>query len=198
MPAPKKTAAPAKAVKPVVKTAAKSVEKGIAKTPAKASEAAPAVDKSYGPKPGSKAPAFKLSDDSGKTVSLSDFKGKKVILYFYPKDSTPGCTTESCDFRDNLNRFAKSGAAVLGVSADSVDSHRRFKEKQGLNFPLLSDPDHKALDAYGVWQEKSLYGRRFMGIVRTTFVIDEEGKIARVFPKVKVGGHVDEVLAALK
>ena len=160
----------------------------------------PAAQKNaaYGPQPGSKAPAFKLSDDAGKTVSLSDFKGKKVILYFYPKDSTPGCTTESCGFRDNLNRFTKSGAAVLGLSADSVASHKKFKEKQGLNFPLISDPDHKALEAYGVWQEKSLYGRRFMGIVRTTFIIDEEGRIAKVFPKVKVNGHVDEVLAALK
>lgn len=174
-------------------------KKTVPKKTAPAAKVAPktSAEASYGPKAGSKAPAFKLSDDSGKTVSLSDFKGKKVILYFYPKDSTPGCTTESCDFRDNLNRFVKSGAAVLGISADSVESHKRFKEKQGLNFPLLSDPDHKALDAYGVWQEKSLYGRKFMGIVRTTFVIDGEGRIARVFPKVKVNGHVDEVLAAL-
>jgi peroxiredoxin Q/BCP len=136
---------------------------------------------SAGPRPGDKAPAFKLSDDAGKAVSLSDFKGKKA-----------------CSFRDNLNRLGKSGAVVLGVSADSVESHRKFKEKQGLNFPLLSDPDHKALDAYGVWQEKSLYGRKFMGIVRTTFIIDETGKIAKIFPKVKVNGHVDEVLAGLK
>lgn len=164
---------------------------------AKASKAAKSAEAAYGPKIGSKAPAIKLQDDSGKTVSLSDFKGKPVILYFYPKDSTPGCTTESCDFRDNLNRFVKSGAVVLGLSADSVESHRKFKEKQGLNFPLLSDPDHKALDAYGVWQEKSLYGRKFMGIVRTTFLIDGDGKIAQVFPKVKVAGHVDAVLGAL-
>ncbi len=152
----------------------------------------------YGPQPGSKAPAFRLSDDTGHTVSLADFKGRKVILYFYPKDSTPGCTTESCDFRDNVNRFAKSGAVVLGLSADSVESHKKFKAKHGLNFPLLSDPDHKALEAYGIWQEKSLYGRKFMGIVRTTIVIDEEGKVAKVFPKVKVNGHVDQVLASLK
>ncbi|MEO6095257.1 MAG: thioredoxin-dependent thiol peroxidase [Fibrobacteria bacterium] len=151
----------------------------------------------YGPKIGSKAPAIKLQDDSGKSISLSDFKGKPVILYFYPKDSTPGCTTESCDFRDNLNRFVKSGAVVLGLSADTVESHRKFKEKQGLNFPLLSDPDHKALEAYGVWQEKSLYGRKFMGIVRTTFIIDGDGKIAQIFPKVKVSGHVDAVFTAL-
>lgn len=185
MPAAQKASAPA---------ASKTGKPVKAKTAASAAKAA----SGYGPKPGTKAPAFKLLDDSGKSVSLSDFKGKKVILYFYPKDSTPGCTTESCDFRDNLNRFVKSGAVVLGLSADSVESHRKFKEKQGLNFPLLSDPDHAALDAYGVWQEKSLYGRKFMGIVRTTIIIDADGKIAQVFPKVKVAGHVDAVLAALK
>ncbi|MDB5050620.1 MAG: AhpC/TSA family protein [Fibrobacteres bacterium] len=187
MPAVKKASAP------TIKPAAKTIVK------AKAAPSAPATERSaYGPQPGAKAPAFKLQDDSGKTVSLSDFKGKKVILYFYPKDSTPGCTTESCDFRDNVNRFAKSGAAVLGISGDSVESHKKFKAKHGLNFPLISDPDHKALEAYGVWQEKSLYGRKFMGIVRTTYIIDEEGRIAKVFPKVKVNGHVDEVLAFLK
>ncbi len=157
-----------------------------------------AEDASYGPRPGTKAPAFELEDDSGKTVSLADFKGKKVVLYFYPKDSTPGCTTQACGFRDNLNRIAKSGAVVLGGSADSVASHKKFKEKQGLNFPLLSDPGKAAIEAYGVWQEKSLYGRKFMGIVRSTFVIDGNGRIAKAFPKVKVAGHVDEVLAALK
>jgi thioredoxin-dependent peroxiredoxin len=185
MPAIKKPASPAKSAK------------ASAKEPVKAPGKESAKEAGYGPKIGSKAPAIKLLNDSGKSVSLSDFKGKPVILYFYPKDSTPGCTTESCDFRDNLNRFTKSGAVVLGLSADSVESHRKFKEKQGLNFPLLSDPDHKALEAYGVWQEKSLYGRKFMGIVRTTFLIDGDGKIAQVFPKVKVAGHVDAVLAAL-
>lgn len=176
----------------------------IAKKTAPAKPAKPAgkggeeAEGTSGPKAGAKAPAFALADDTGKTVSLSDFKGKKVVLYFYPKDSTPGCTTEACDFRDNLNRLTKTGAVVLGVSADSVASHKKFKEKQGLNFPLLSDPDRKAIEAYGVWQEKSLYGRKFMGIVRSTFVIGEDGRIAKVFPKVKVAGHVDEVLAALK
>jgi peroxiredoxin Q/BCP len=173
-----------------------------AKTTAKAApkKAAPAAEEEagYGPKPGSKAPAFKLQDDTGKTVSLSDYKGKKVVLYFYPKDSTPGCTTEACDFRDNLNRLTKSGAVVFGISADSVESHRKFKEKQGLNFPLLSDPDRKAIEAYGVWQEKSLYGRKFMGIVRSTFVLDGEGRVLKAFPRVKVAGHVDAVLEALK
>jgi peroxiredoxin Q/BCP len=147
---------------------------------------------------GDKAPPFALLDDAGRRVSLKDFAGKTLVLYFYPKDSTPGCTQESCDFRDNLNRLKSSGAAVAGVSADSVESHKRFKEKQGLNFPLLSDPDHEALEAYGVWREKSLYGRKFMGIVRSTFLIDGKGKILKVFPKVSVKGHVDEVLAALR
>jgi thioredoxin-dependent peroxiredoxin len=196
MPTLKKPSAPA------AKTASNAAPKAPAGSkPAKPvpKAAAPAsAQVAYGPQPGSKAPAFKLSDDSGHPVSLADFKGKKVILYFYPKDSTPGCTTESCDFRDNVNRFSQSGAVVLGLSADSVESHKKFKAKHGLTFPLISDPDHKALDAYGVWQEKSLYGRKFMGIVRTTVIIDEEGKIAKVFPKVKVSGHVDEVLAALK
>jgi thioredoxin-dependent peroxiredoxin len=169
---------------PAAKTAKKSAS---AKTP-----------ETRGPQPGDKAPDFKLPDENGKTVSLSDFKGKQVVLYFYPKDATPGCTTEACDFRDNLGRLAKAGAVVLGVSADSAESHKKFKEKQGLNFPLLSDPGRKAIEAYGVWQEKSLYGRKFMGIVRSTFIIDASGRIAKVFPKVKVAGHADEVLAALK
>ena len=116
----------------------------------------PSAAKTTSLKAGDKAPAFSLLDDSGRRVSLKDFAGKNLVLYFYPKDSTPGCTQESCDFRDNLNRLKSSGAAVAGVSADSVESHKRFKEKQGLNFPLLSDPDHEALEAYGVWQEKSL------------------------------------------
>jgi peroxiredoxin Q/BCP len=184
-------AAAAKTAKTPKKTAAtKAVAKTTAKTTAKAAAS--------GPQAGDKAPAFKLPDDSGKTVSLSDLKGKKVVLYFYPKDNTGGCTAQACDFRDNLNRLAKSGAVVLGVSADTVESHRKFKAKQGLNFQLLADPDRKAIEAYGVWQEKSLYGRKFMGIVRTTFVIDGDGRIATVFPKVKVVGHVDAVLAALK
>lgn len=146
---------------------------------------------------GRTAPDFNLQDDTGRAVTLGDFRGKKVILYFYPKDSTPGCTRESCDFRDNLGRLTGKGAIVLGLSADSVESHRKFKSRQALNFPLLSDPERRALEAYGVWQEKSLYGRKFMGIVRTTVIIDEKGRIAKVFPKVKVEGHVDEVIASL-
>lgn len=169
-----------------------------AKPKAKAVPAAEAKSASVaGPQAGQKAPAFSLKDDSGKTVSLSDFKGKKVVLYFYPKDNTGGCTQQACDFRDGYARLGKAKAAVLGVSADSVESHAKFKAKQGLNFQLLSDPEHKALDAYGVWQEKSLYGRKFMGIVRSTFIIDEAGKISKVYPKVRVAGHVDDILASL-
>lgn len=177
--------------KPAKKPAAKAGKAAAKPKTPKAAKAAP------GPQAGDKAPVFKLRDDAGQTVSLSDFKGKKVILYFYPKDMTTGCTIEACAFRDALPKVTKSGAVVLGVSADSVDLHKRFKDKEKLNFPLLSDPDRKALEAYGVWQEKSLYGRRFMGIVRTTFVIGPDGRIAKVFPKVKVDGHVAEVLAAL-
>ena len=148
-------------------------------------------------KAGDPAPEFNLPSDEGKPVSLSGLRGKKVVIYFYPKDNTPGCTRESCAFRDGLAQVKRKGAVVLGVSADSVESHRKFKEKQGLNFPLLSDPERKALEAYGVWQEKSLYGRKFMGIVRTTYIIDGKGNVSRVFPKVRVDGHVQEVLAAL-
>ncbi len=148
-------------------------------------------------KAGDAAPAFKGVTTSGETVSLKDFKGKRLVLYFYPKDNTSGCTKEACDFRDNLARVKRKGAAVLGVSPDSVASHAKFTEKYELSFPLLSDPDHAIAEAYGVWVEKSLYGRKYMGIERTTFVIDEKGKIARIFAKVKVAGHVDEVLGAL-
>ena len=146
---------------------------------------------------GDPAPDFELADDTGEPVKLSKLRGKKVILYFYPKDDTPGCTVEACSFRDNVNRLTGRGAVVLGVSPDSVASHQRFKEKFGLTFPLLSDADKRVVTAYGVWKEKSMYGRTYMGVERTTFIIDERGRIATVFPKVKVDGHVDAVLAAL-
>jgi peroxiredoxin Q/BCP len=148
-------------------------------------------------KPGDAAPNFSLEDDQGKETKLADFKGKKVVLYFYPKDDTPGCTTEACSFRDGFKEIAKKGAVILGASVDSVASHQKFKNKFKLNFPLLSDPDKKLVNDYGVWKEKSMYGRTYMGIERTTFIIDEKGKIASVFPKVKVADHYDEVLAAL-
>lgn len=148
-------------------------------------------------KEGLKAPAFALPDSTGKKVSLKDFAGKKVVLYFYPKDNTSGCTKEACDFRDSFPNFKKLKAIVLGVSADSVESHAKFSSKHELPFILLSDADKIALEKYGVWKEKSMYGRKFMGIERTTFVIDEKGKIVKIFPKVKVNGHVEEVLKVL-
>ncbi len=146
---------------------------------------------------GKKAPDFTLKDDNGGTVKLSGLKGKKVVLYFYPKDDTPGCTKEACSFRDGFKEIQKMGAIVLGVSPDPVESHKKFKEKFHLNFPLLSDEEKKVVNAYGVWKEKSLYGRKYMGVERTTFIIDEAGKIKKVFPKVKVDGHYEEVLAEL-
>ena len=148
-------------------------------------------------KAGQKAPAFSLPNQDGNVVSLSQFKGKKVVLYFYPKDDTPGCTKESCAFRDGMDEIRESGAVVLGVSGDSVDSHKKFAKKFNLNFPLLSDERKTVLQAYGVWKEKSLYGRKFMGIERTTFIIDEQGTIDDIFQKVKVDGHLEEVLGEL-
>jgi peroxiredoxin Q/BCP len=147
---------------------------------------------------GKVAPAFTLESDAGEKVSLKDFKGKKVILYFYPKDLTPGCTQEACDFRDSISRISRAGAVVIGISKDSVASHQKFKTKHDLPFILLSDSEGEICEAYGVWQEKSLYGRKFMGIVRSTFIVDERGKISRAFHKVKVKGHVEEILSALK
>lgn len=147
---------------------------------------------------GRKAPDFRVPTDDGKEVSLSDFRGKKVVLYFYPRDNTPGCTREACAFRDGLSQLKRQGAVVLGVSTDSVPSHRGFKEKFKLNFPLLSDSGREIVQAYGVWKQKSLYGKKYMGLERSTFVIDGEGKIERIFPKVQVDGHFDEVLEALR
>ena len=150
------------------------------------------------PDVGDKAPAFSLEDQSGKTVKLSDFKGKTVVLYFYPKDDTPGCTREACAFRDEHSALKKAGAVVLGVSPDSGPSHAKFAGKYELPFPLLADTDHAISEKYGAWGEKSLYGRKFMGITRSTFLIDASGKVARVWPKVKVDGHVDQVLEAIR
>lgn len=146
---------------------------------------------------GDLAPAFSLPDDTGKIVNSSELRGKKVVVYFYPKDDTPGCTTEACSFRDGIQDLRKSGAVVFGVSADSVSSHRKFSEKFQLKFPLLSDESKSMIQAYGVWKEKSLYGRKYMGIERTTVVINEDGTIRKIFPKVKVNGHFTEVLQAL-
>jgi len=148
-------------------------------------------------KVGDKAPAFTLKDDTGSPVSLKYFKGKKVVLYFYPKDLTPGCTVEACDFRDASVQMKKKKAVVLGVSKDPVSMHEKFRDKHELNFPLLSDEDGKVCEAYGVWQQKSMYGKKYMGISRTTFVIGPTGKIEHVFEKVKVKGHSEEVLNVL-
>ena len=147
---------------------------------------------------GRKAPTFTLQTGTGETVSLSDFLGRKVVLYFYPKDDTPGCTKEACGFRDSLGPLQQAGAVVLGVSRDTPASHQRFASKFRLPFPLLSDPEATVCKAYGVYKQKSLYGRTYWGIERTTFLIDEQGRLAAVFPKVRVEGHVDEVLAALQ
>lgn len=147
---------------------------------------------------GDPAPAFSLPDDTGNIVNSSELRGKKVVVYFYPKDDTPGCTTEACSFRDGIQELRKSGAVVFGVSADSVSSHRKFSDKFQLNFSLLSDESKSMIQAFGVWKEKSMYGRKYMGIERTTLVINEDGTIGKIFPKVKVNGHFTEVLAALR
>jgi peroxiredoxin Q/BCP len=146
---------------------------------------------------GSKAPDFKLAADDGSTVALKDLEGKKVVLYFYPKDDTPGCTTQACDLRDAMPKFEDIDAVVLGVSPDSVKSHQKFKKKFDLNFPLLADEDHKVAEAYGVWQEKNNYGIKALGIVRSTFLIDEQGKIIDVWRKVKAADHADWVAEKL-
>jgi len=143
------------------------------------------------------APDFTLVSDTGEQVTLSAYRGQKVVLYFYPKDDTPGCTTEACSFRDDYSQFLMKGAVVIGVSPDQEASHERFKAKLGLPYYLLSDPDHKVADMYGAWGEKKNYGRSYEGILRTTFVIDEEGRIRHVFRNVKPEGHAQEVLAVL-
>jgi len=147
---------------------------------------------------GKKAPAFSLNDQDGTTHRLSDYAGRPVILYFYPKDDTPGCTKESCDFRDKLPKFKKSKAAVFGVSILDEASKKKFAAKFDLTFPLLADTDHAVAEKYGVWQQKSLYGRKFMGIVRTTYLIGPDGKVAKRWDHVKVDGHADDVLAATR
>jgi thioredoxin-dependent peroxiredoxin len=148
-------------------------------------------------KEGEVAPDFALSADDGSTVKLSALRGKKVVLYFYPKDDTPGCTTEACNFRDNLSMLTSKGAVVLGVSPQDVKSHTKFKEKYSLTFPLLADTDHAVAEVYGAWGKKQQYGREYMGILRTTFVIDEKGVVKKLFEKVKVEGHALEVAKVL-
>ena len=146
---------------------------------------------------GQKAPDFMLASSNGKTINLKYFAGKNIVLYFYPKDKTSGCTKEACSFESNLRTIKKKGAVVIGVSADSVDSHMKFAKKYGLSFPLLSDEKKETIKTYGVWKEKSMYGKKYFGIERTTVVIDENGVVQQIFKKVKVDGHTDEVLAVL-
>lgn len=146
---------------------------------------------------GRPAPAFSLETDAGRELSLKALKGRTVILYFYPKDDTPGCTMEACEFRDAFPRFGRTNAVILGVSPDSAKKHAKFKEKYDLPFTLLADETHSVAEAYGVWVEKTLYGRKYMGVARTTFIIGPDGKIRRIFEKVKPEGHASEVESAL-
>jgi peroxiredoxin Q/BCP len=147
---------------------------------------------------GDKAPSFKLKNQDGKIISLADLKGKPVVLYFYPKDDTTGCTKEACNFRDEFPEFRKMKAEIIGVSVDSAESHKKFAGKYKLPFNLLADEKKEIVEKYGVWKEKNMYGKKYMGIERTTFVIDANGKIVKIFPKVKVDDHSKEVMEALK
>jgi len=148
-------------------------------------------------KEGAVAPMFKGKDQDGKWVSLDDFKGKKVVLYFYPKDDTPGCTAEACNLRDNYNDLLARGFAILGVSPDNENSHAKFRAKFDLPFSLITDPEAKILNAYGIWGEKNLYGKKYMGVLRTTFIIDEAGKILKIISKVNTGDHTQQILEEL-
>lgn len=150
------------------------------------------------PSEGEDAPDFELPAHDGTSLSLEDFRGRKVVLYFYPKDDTPGCTKEACQFQERAPRFEELDSVVLGVSPDSVESHRSFREKYDLQFPLLADEDHEVAEAYGVWKEKKMFGNTFWGVERTTFLIDEEGRIERVWKRVKADGHAAEVAKALE
>ena len=142
------------------------------------------------------APSFTLPDQDGKPVSLEEFRGQKVVVYFYPKDMTAGCTAEACQFNDNLQQFSAANVAVLGVSPDGAESHQKFRAEHGLTFPLLTDADHAVMESYGAWGEKILYGKKSVGVIRSTFLIDEEGKVQRAWYSVKANGHAEKVLAA--
>lgn len=195
--APKKKTAKKAVKKPAKKAVKKKVSRKAApKKKAKRKISTPVVAPLLSV--GQSAPPFSLANENGETISSTSLLGKRVVLYFYPKDDTPGCTQESCDFRDSFSRVQAQGAIVLGVSKDSVASHVKFKQKYSLPFSLLSDEDGRTCEAYGVWKEKSMYGRKYMGIERTTFIIGSDGKIAKIYPKVSVTGHVDQVLQDLE
>lgn len=184
------------------KTGGKTVAKKKKKTPARKAKksgkpASASALMATGPVVGALAPGFMLKNQRGETISLDQYRGKPVVLYFYPKDDTPGCTAEACDFRDNIARAASKGAVVLGISRDDEASHQRFAEKYQLPFDLLADTDGRVCELYGAWREKSMYGKTFMGIVRMTYIIDAEGRVKKIYPKVSVTGHVDDVLANL-
>jgi peroxiredoxin Q/BCP len=147
---------------------------------------------------GTKAPVFTLATDDGRKVRLSDLKGSPVVLYFYPKNDTPGCTKEACAFRDRHQEITQLGAKVFGISPDTLESHQKFRDKYQLNFPLLSDPEHHVAEKYGAWREKSMYGKKSMGIQRSTYLIDSQGKVAKVWRRVQVEGHDAEVVEAVK
>ena len=197
-PKAKKAAAKKAAPKAAPKTAAKKPAAVKAAPKKAAAPKAPELKPMAGPKVGDTAPDFVLPSDEGHTISLGDYKGKKIVLYFYPKDDTPGCTTEACDFRDSFSRLNSTQAVVLGVSRDDVESHKKFHTKFKLNFPLLSDIEGRACQMYGVWKEKNNYGKTYMGIERTTFLIGSDGKIKKIYPSVKVEGHVDQIMGDLK
>jgi peroxiredoxin Q/BCP len=209
--AKKKTAKKKIAKKKIAKkkTGKKAAKKAASKRPVakkaparKTAARKPALKKSAAETPllavGQKAPWASVVDENGRALSLDSFSGKTVVLYFYPKDDTPGCTQESCDFRDHFGRLQGEGVVVLGVSKDSPASHVKFKSKFQLPFPLVSDESGALCEAYGVWKEKSMYGRSYMGIERSTFIIDVEGRIAKVYPKVSVTGHVEQVMRDLQ
>jgi peroxiredoxin Q/BCP len=198
MPSSKKKSAKKKAATPALKLSKTIKTKPRASTKTKKTVAAASKASSAGLE-GKMAPAFTLADADGNTVTLKDLLGtNSLVLYFYPKDMTPGCTVEACSFRDYNDQLGALGATVVGISADSSASHAKFVAKHELNFPLLADPENKVTNLYGVYKMKSLYGRNFMGIERTTFVIDKSGVVRRVFPKVRVNGHTDEVIEALR
>jgi len=199
----KKTAA---SVTKAVKKAAPKLQKAAQRAVKKVAAAAPKTSVLHVVSPGAPktpqvgdwAPQFSAQADDGRTIHLKDYAGQKIVLYFYPKDDTPGCTQEACDFRDSMGRLNTAQAVVLGVSRDDVKSHQKFKAKFGLTFPLLADTNGDICEAYGVWKEKSMYGRKYMGIERSTFLIGQDGKIAKVYSPVKVQGHVDAILEDLK